>query len=92
MVEVVARASWSSWRASSFGTCLEDLGVPKVGATAPVTMDRKASVMADLNAQRRNGFGPHLVATGFFDPRGVGVPAEIGASQTPLGDLYANGP
>lgn len=95
VVEVTARASWRAWAASSFGAALEDasgLALPsdtttstkppgtspfkgRDGAEPSVAQGAAASAAAAVG----RAMGVRLAATGFFDPRGVGIPAEIGA-------------
>lgn len=60
IVEVVAPASWASWKASSLGLATEGSEHWPSGAEGTQV-----------------GGVASLSATGFFDPRGVGLPAEI---------------
>lgn len=76
VVEVVARASWEAWRACSLGAPLDDSELP--GLFSP------RALALGLSSERRLAvqlLGPQLSATGFFDPRGVGIPAEISKGQ-----------
>ena len=88
---MTARASWHSWAASSFGPSLFGDALPPflpppppssafVNRDDPSTAATPAAAASAAPAlpPALLGLGPRMSATGFFDPRGVGIPAEIG--------------
>lgn len=97
VVEVTARASWQAWAASSFGAALEDT-LPSDASDAPASSSSSGPFKGRDGAEPPQpgsaaaaavgrAMGVRLAATGFFDPRGVGLPAEIGALILSIYDL-----